>query len=100
MTLRYLLDTNVLTSVLRGAPSHLREQMSRHDGQLAASSITTSELYYGVHRSADPGHNRRALEGLLPFVHELDFDHAAAEHSGDIRADLPLAALRSARTTC
>lgn len=88
MTLHYMLDTNVLISVLRKQPGSLRRRMSRHQAQLAVSSITTSELFYGVHRSADPDHNRRALEGLLPFVAELDFDHAAAEHSAEVRADL------------
>lgn len=88
MTLRYLLDTNVLIALLRGASPQLRDRMSAHDGQLAVSSVTTSELFCGVSRSAHPDHNRRAVEGLLPFVDELPFDRAAAEHSGDIRADL------------
>lgn len=88
MTMRFLLDTNIVINVLRGAAEPLRRHLRDHSDQLTVSAITVSELHYGVVRSADPVRNRRAVAEFLPFVDILPFDVSAAEHAGDIRADL------------
>lgn len=88
MTTRCLLDTNVVIDVLRGASPRLRDQMSRHDGEMAISTVTIAELAYGAARSSDPDRNRAAVDGFIPFVDVLDLDARAAEHAGHIRADL------------
>lgn len=89
MTTRFLLDTNVVIEVLRGAATaHLREQMSQHSGELAVSTVTVAELAFGAARSSDPERNRAAVDGFIPFVDVLDLDVPAAEHAGEIRAEL------------
>lgn len=88
MTIRFLLDTNIVIEVLGGKPEPLEQQMRRHSGQLAVSTITVAELGYGVARSQNPEHDRASVEGFLPFVEVLDLDTAGAEHAGDIRAEL------------
>lgn len=88
MTTRFLLDTNVVIEVLRGAPQALREAMSRHSGEIAVSTITVAELAFGAARSTDPAQDRAAVDGFLPFVQVLDLDARAADHAGQIRSEL------------
>jgi tRNA(fMet)-specific endonuclease VapC len=86
--MRFLLDTNIVIAVLRGAGEGLQDQLRRHGDQLVVSTVTVSELHFGVGRSADPTHNRRAVTEFLSFVEVIPFDTSAAEHAGDIRAVL------------
>lgn len=91
MSLRWLLDTDIVITVLRGAPPPLRRRLSQQAGHIAVSSISGGELYYGAHRSADVLGNVAAIQGFLPFVTRLALDDTAAEHAGEIRADLAAA---------
>jgi tRNA(fMet)-specific endonuclease VapC len=52
------------------------------------STLTVSELHCGIERSSAPAANRAAVEAFLAFTAVLDFDTAAAVHTGDIRAVL------------
>lgn len=88
MSVRFLLDTNIVIFALRNRTAFLRERLNEHVGRMAVSTITVSELHYGVERSRDPARNRRATEEFLALVKMLPFDRAAAEHGGQIRADL------------
>jgi tRNA(fMet)-specific endonuclease VapC len=57
-------------------------------GDVAVSSVTVSELWYGVDKSAKRERNAEALRKfLLPLV-VLSYDESAAEWYGRIRADL------------
>lgn len=88
MTMRFLLDTDVVIDVLRGSGDQLREPMRQHADELTVSTVTVAELHYGVGRSSDPVRNRMAVSEFLAFVDVVAFDAAAAEHTGDIRAVL------------
>ncbi|MFT4030493.1 MAG: type II toxin-antitoxin system VapC family toxin [Protaetiibacter sp.] len=88
MTIRYLLDTNIVVSVLRSRPEPLRLKLGGQTGRLGVSAVTVSELHYGVERSARPAQNRRAVEELLGLVVVLPFDEVAAIHAAEIRAQL------------
>jgi tRNA(fMet)-specific endonuclease VapC len=61
---------------------------------IAISSITLSELQFGVYNSAYPEKNGENLLRFLLGVEVLDYDSAAANEYGKIRADL-----RRKRTT-
>ena len=52
------------------------------------SSITYSELSYGVEKSEQKDRNRLALTLMLSNIEILEFDSAAAEEYGNIRARL------------
>jgi len=58
---------------------------------MSASSITAIELLCGAHRSQAVRRNLDIIEGLLGRLVRLDFDLAAAEHAGQIRAELAAA---------
>jgi tRNA(fMet)-specific endonuclease VapC len=86
--LRYMLDTNILIYTIRNRPEEVRRNFEAHDGELSASSVTAMELLYGAHKSQAVRRNLDAVEGLLARLDILDFDLAAAEQAGQIRAEL------------
>jgi len=86
--LRYMLDTNILIYTLKNKPEMVRQQFEAHDGEICASSVTAMELLYGAHKSQAVRRNLDAVEGLLGRIEILEFDVSAAEHAGQIRAEL------------
>lgn len=86
--LRYMLDTNILIYTLKNKPEAVRRKFEAHDGEICASSVAAMELLYGAHRSQAVRRNLDAVEGLLGRLDVLDFDLGAAEHAGQIRAEL------------
>ncbi|QFS84807.1 tRNA(fMet)-specific endonuclease VapC [Roseivivax sp. THAF197b] len=86
--LRYMLDTNILIYTIKNKPEAVRKQFEAHDGEMCASSVTAMELLYGAHKSQFVRRNLDVIEGLLGRIDILDFDLSAAEHAGQIRAEL------------
>lgn len=84
----YMLDTNILVFALRRTLPSLRDRMKAAHGSLLVSTISVSELRYGADRSSDPMRNRIATEDLLTQLTVVPFDKGAAEHAGEIRAEL------------
>ncbi len=86
--LRYLLDTNIVIYTIKNRPVEVRDAFNRHEGRLAMSAVTLMELLYGAEKSSDPVKNTRIIEGLTARLTVLDYDTAAAQHTGQIRAEL------------
>ena len=87
-TLKYLLDTNIVIYTIKNRPRRVRERFTRHQGQLAISSVTLMELVYGAEKSPQPERNLRDIDGLAARLDVLPYDAAAATHTGQIRAEL------------
>ena len=95
MTLRYLLDTNILSEPLRPAPNqavldHLRE----HQAEIAIASVVWHELWYGCYR-LPPSAKRTLIEAYLKDVIArtipiLPYDQRAALWHAKERARLTL----------
>ena len=85
----YLLDTNICIYIInKKPPAVVKRIQSKQPEQIAISSITLSELEYGIVRSRYPDRNRIALlEFLIPFM-ILDFDQMASVVYGWIRSFL------------
>ena len=83
-----MLDTNILIYTVKNKPEVVRQNFEAHDGEICASSITAMELLYGAHKSKAVRRNLDVIEGLLGRIEMLDFDLSAAEHAGQIRAEL------------
>ena len=85
----WLLDTNVLIHAVRGRPpgvrAHLREQSP---DDVAVSSITIAELWYGAEKSSSPARRREAWKAVIEPFQVLPFDREAAEHHARIRHHL------------
>ena len=86
--LKYLLDTNIVIYTIKNRPRRVRERFTRHQGQLAISSVTLIELVYGAEKSSQPERNLRDIDGLAARLDVLPYDAAAATHTGQIRAEL------------
>ncbi len=55
---------------------------------MCISSVTLMELIYGAEKSQMPERNLAVIEGFVSRIDVLDYDAAAATHSGQIRAEL------------
>lgn len=88
----YLLDTDILSNLLRPVPStNLATRLAAIAGEaLFTSSITLGELVYGAHRQGPRGRLllERIDQVLLPGRPVLPFDDAAARRYGELRAEL------------
>ncbi len=88
----YLLDTDILSSLLRRAPSTdlVTRLASIPPEQQFTSSITLGELVYGAYRLQERAGAllQRLDETLLPNLPILPFDASAARRYGEVRAEL------------
>lgn len=93
MSLRYLLDTGVISERLRPSPNRgIAAGMDRHGDEIALASPVWHELVFGC-ALLPPSRKRRAIERFLyevvaPTLPILGYDSAAAEWHGRERARL------------
>ena len=86
--LRFMLDTNVCIHVMRRRGSPIEAKMKVNGNGLCISTITVHELLHGAVRSNRPDEQHALTYGLISRLVVLDFDTAAAQHSGEIHATL------------
>lgn len=86
--LRYMLDTNLCSRVLRDRPSAMRERFNLEADGLCISAVVLTELLHGAAKSARPAHNRTEVERFAARLEVLSFYQAAADHAAEIRAEL------------
>lgn len=86
--LKYMLDTNIVIYVIKRRPIEALKTFNLHAGQMCISAITLSELLHGAEKSARPEHNLRQVEDFVSRLEVLSYDAKAAQHYGEIRADL------------
>jgi len=81
--MRYLLDTNICIYIIRKKPRKVLEKLkSLEIGDVAISSVTLSELEYGIAKSSQTQQNRDALNAFLAPLEVIPYDHMAAYHYG------------------
>ncbi len=86
--MKYLLDTNICIYLINERPKKVLAHFKRHSlGDIGISSITASELAFGVAKSGS-SKNSAALEAFLLPLNVVDYDAGAAMIYGDIRATL------------
>jgi tRNA(fMet)-specific endonuclease VapC len=85
---KYMLDTNICIYTIKNQPSQVRDAFIRHQDQMSVSTVTAMELIYGAENSAMPEKNLGVIEGFLARLAVIDFDLHAAEHTGQLRAEL------------
>lgn len=84
----HLIDTDIAIEALRRRRRALRARFAAHGTALAISSVTVAELTYGAHRSTEPAANLAAVEEFVALLTVLPFDIGAAQHAGQVRAEL------------
>ena len=87
--MRYMLDTNICIYIIKHKPESVYKRLKKiRPEDVCISSITYSELSYGVEKSEQTDRNRLALTLMLSNIDILEYDAVAAEEYGDIRARL------------
>jgi len=87
--MKVMLDTNICIYIIKRKPeSVLKHFLDYRVGDIGISSITLSELRYGVAKSKYKEKNAKALEEFIIPLEVVSFDEAASLAYGDIRADL------------
>jgi len=84
----YLLDTNICIYIINNKPPHVFEKFKEFQlGQLGISSITASELAFGVEKSGSE-RNKQALNKFLAPLEILPYDEQAIWHYAELRHQL------------
>ena len=87
--MRYMLDKNICIYIIKHKPESVYTKLKKIQPEdVCISSITYSELSYGVEKSEQTDRNRLALTLMLSNIDIEAFDAVAAEEYGDIRARL------------
>ncbi|HLB58092.1 MAG: twitching motility protein PilT [Gammaproteobacteria bacterium RIFCSPHIGHO2_02_FULL_42_13] len=87
--MKYMLDTNICIYLIKKRPENVIDKFqSLKLGDVCFSSITLSELFYGVEKSQRKQKNTSALEKFILPLDILPFDDKAAYQYGALRAYL------------
>ncbi len=91
MSFRFLLDTNICIYIIKKRPAHIVKKFHKFmPGDIAISSVSVAELYFGVFNSQHVEKNLAALQNFLMPLEILAFDENAAMHYGQIRSMLQI----------
>ena len=87
--IKYMLDTNMCIYIIKRKPANVIERFRQTKiSKVGISSITLSELEYGIVKSSKPDQNRFALAQFLAPMEILPYGDEAAQQYGRIRAFL------------
>jgi tRNA(fMet)-specific endonuclease VapC len=87
--MKLMLDTNICIYIIKQQPvAVLKRFLEYQIGDIGISSVTLSELRYGVAKSTQQEKNTKALDEFITPLEVVSFDEEAARVYGDIRATL------------
>lgn len=87
--IKYMLDTNTCIYIIKRKPQKVIERFKQTEiSQIGISSITLSELLYGVSKSSKPEQNQIALSQFAAPLEIMPYDDEAAQRYGDLRVGL------------
>ncbi|MGA1868423.1 MAG: type II toxin-antitoxin system tRNA(fMet)-specific endonuclease VapC [bacterium] len=87
--MRFMVDTNICIYIIKKKPINVINKLRTFNmSDIGISSITLSELEYGISKSSKPDQNRDALNSFLAPLEIIPYDDRAASHYGDIRTYL------------
>ena len=86
--LKYLLDTNIVTYVIKRRPVEMLSVFNANAGRMAMSAITLSELFHGAEKSAKVQQNLAVVEEFSSLLEVLPYTAKASQHYGAIRSEL------------
>lgn len=84
----YLLDTNLVSHLLRGQPAVLQRIEAVPMASLCISAITEGELLFGLAKRPEATRLQQLVQAFLLRVEVLPWDSAVAASYGEIRAAL------------
>jgi tRNA(fMet)-specific endonuclease VapC len=87
--MKFMLDTNTCIHIIKRKPSEVIQRFKRTKiSQIGISSITLSELLYGVSKSSKPEKNQVALAQFIAPLVILPYGDEVAQYYGELRAYL------------
>jgi tRNA(fMet)-specific endonuclease VapC len=90
--MKLMLDTNICIYIIKQQPPTVLNRFLEYQiGDIGISSITISELRYGVAKSKYKEKNTKALDEFIIPLEIVPFDERAAMVYGDVRASLEIA---------
>ena len=84
----WLLDTNTCIFLMKNREPLVSRVQQLSPDDLAVSSITCAELWFGATRSEHPQRNRKSQDAFLRLLHVVDFDGKAADRYASAGAHL------------
>lgn len=84
--IRYMLDTNIVSHLLRGNPVVARHLVSLPMSSVCISAITEGELHFGLARRPEAARLHDAVREFLKRVDVLPWDSSVTEQYGRARA--------------
>lgn len=87
MAFQFLLDTNILSDILRNPQGIAAQKARRHQNSLCTSIVVAAELRYGSQKKGSPELQSR-IESLLRTIPVLSLDHPCDDSYGRIRVAL------------
>jgi tRNA(fMet)-specific endonuclease VapC len=89
MSMRYMLDTNIVSHIMQGRDAALLARLAEVSvGDVVISSVTLGELEYGLHRKGQPPKLLNALKQVLLRIDVLPWDESVARCYGELCATL------------
>ena len=87
--MNYMLDTNICIYLIKKKPEKILQKFKQFElSQLGISSITLSELLYGVYKSSKITQNKMALVQFAAPFEIASYGDEAAEYYGRVRTFL------------
>jgi len=87
--MKLMLDTNICIYIIKKQPATVLKRFLEYQiGDIGISSVTLSELRYGVAKSTHQEKNAKALDEFIIPLDVASFDEEAAHVYGIIRATL------------
>jgi len=84
--MKFLIDTNICIYIMNQRPPAVIEKFKKFKpGEIGISTVTISELQYGIAKSHHRDRNQKRLEEFATPFEILPYDEAAARIYGDIR---------------
>ena len=84
----YMMDTNICIFLMKDHPHVMAQFRQKIKKGVFISSITLSELHFGVCNSKTPEKMAMHLTDFLTGVSVVDYNAAAGDYYGKIRAEL------------
>lgn len=85
--MRYMLDTNTASYIIKSHPPELRNRLlTLSIDSMTISAVTQGELFYGLARKGHPAMLAKLIQEFLFRVETLPWDEQAATVYGDLRA--------------
>ena len=85
----FMLDTDICIYIIKRKPLRVLDRLKKAEiSEITISSITLSELLFGVSKSSKPEQNLMALTQFVAPLDILPYGDEAAQYYGELRAHL------------